>query len=86
MAVKKIALGSDHAGAQLKEEIIEHLNGKGYGIKDFGTSAGGLSRSGSGCGRKRSLRRVRQRDTLLRNRHRDIYCCEQSARCTMRNA
>ena len=39
MAVKKIELGSDHAGAQLKEEIIEHLNGKGYEIKDFGTSA-----------------------------------------------
>lgn len=39
MSVKKIALGSDHAGAPLKEEIIAHLKEKGYELKDFGTSA-----------------------------------------------
>lgn len=33
----KIALGSDHAGFQLKNEIIKHLDGKGFELKDFGT-------------------------------------------------
>lgn len=33
----KIALGSDHAGFQLKNEIISHLKEKGYDLKDFGT-------------------------------------------------
>mgnify|MGYP001497773780 CR=1 FL=1 len=33
----KIALGSDHAGFQLKNEIIRHLEGKGIETKDFGT-------------------------------------------------
>ncbi|AUN09123.1 ribose 5-phosphate isomerase B [Clostridium botulinum] len=33
----KIALGSDHAGLSLKNEIIKHLEGKGIEIKDFGT-------------------------------------------------
>jgi ribose 5-phosphate isomerase B len=33
----KIALGSDHAGFQLKNEIISHLKDKGYDLKDFGT-------------------------------------------------
>jgi len=33
----KIALGSDHAGLELKKEIMEHLQGKGYPVKDFGT-------------------------------------------------
>ncbi len=33
----KIALGSDHAGFQLKNEIISHLKEKGYELKDFGT-------------------------------------------------
>lgn len=33
----KIALGSDHAGLQLKNEIIRHLSGKGYALEDFGT-------------------------------------------------
>lgn len=35
----KIALGSDHAGLPLKNEIIKHLEGKGIEIKDFGTYA-----------------------------------------------
>ncbi|ENK1244073.1 ribose 5-phosphate isomerase B [Clostridium sp. FAM 1755] len=33
----KIALGSDHAGLPLKNEIIKHLKDKGIEIEDFGT-------------------------------------------------
>lgn len=33
----KIALGSDHGGYRLKEEIKRWLNGKGYSTQDFGT-------------------------------------------------
>ena len=33
----KIALGADHGGFELKEEIKKHLEGKGYEVKDFGT-------------------------------------------------
>lgn len=36
----KIALGSDHAGFQLKNEIIKHLEGRGIELKDFGTYGG----------------------------------------------
>jgi ribose 5-phosphate isomerase B len=32
-----IAIGSDHAALQFKEEIKAHLIGDGYEIKDFGT-------------------------------------------------
>lgn len=35
--VVKIAIGSDHAGFQLKNEIIKHLEGGDYELKDFGT-------------------------------------------------
>ena len=33
----KIALGSDHGGLSLKNEIIKHLQAKGYELQDFGT-------------------------------------------------
>lgn len=33
----KIALGSDHGGFKLKNEIISYLKENGYEIKDFGT-------------------------------------------------
>ena len=33
----KIALGADHGGFELKEEIKKHLEEKGFEIKDFGT-------------------------------------------------
>ena len=33
----QIAIGCDHVGFELKTHIIEHLQGKGYSIKDFGT-------------------------------------------------
>ncbi|HHW47030.1 MAG TPA: ribose 5-phosphate isomerase B [Clostridiaceae bacterium] len=38
-----IAIGSDHAGYDLKEEIKKYLQEKGYEVKDFGTSSGGCS-------------------------------------------
>ncbi|OHB62927.1 MAG: ribose 5-phosphate isomerase B [Planctomycetes bacterium RBG_13_60_9] len=33
----KIALGTDHAGYELKEEIKRHLIGEGHEVNDFGT-------------------------------------------------
>lgn len=33
----KIAIGADHGGYELKEEIVADLKSKGYEIKDFGT-------------------------------------------------
>ena len=36
MKVKKIAIGSDHAGFDLKESVIKHLKNNGIEIKDFG--------------------------------------------------
>lgn len=32
-----IALGSDHGGFALKQEIMKHLDGKGLAYKDYGT-------------------------------------------------
>ena len=34
---KPIAIGSDHAGYELKEELISFIEGKGLPFKDFGT-------------------------------------------------
>lgn len=33
----KISIGSDHAGLPLKQEIVNHLNDKGYETNDIGT-------------------------------------------------
>ena len=33
---QKIALGADHAGFELKEQIAEYLKKAGYEVKDFG--------------------------------------------------
>lgn len=33
----KIAIGSDHGGLELKEQIKTHLLDKGYEVEDFGT-------------------------------------------------
>ena len=32
-----IAIGSDHGGFALKQEILRHLEAAGYSVKDFGT-------------------------------------------------
>ena len=36
MQVKTIAIGSDHAGFDLKQNVINHLKNKGIEVKDFG--------------------------------------------------
>lgn len=33
----KIAIGSDHGGYTLKNEILHHITEKGHDVKDFGT-------------------------------------------------
>ena len=37
MSAKKIALGADHAGFELKEVIKQHLQSRGYTVVDCGT-------------------------------------------------
>ncbi|MDF2521320.1 MAG: sugar-phosphate isomerase, RpiB/LacA/LacB family [Clostridia bacterium] len=32
----KLAIGSDHGGFALKSEILKHIQGQGYDVKDFG--------------------------------------------------
>lgn len=32
-----IAVGSDHAGYELKNQLMEHLKNRGYDVKDYGT-------------------------------------------------
>lgn len=34
---KKLAIGADHAGFSIKEELKKYLSEKGYEVKDFGT-------------------------------------------------
>lgn len=34
---KKIALGADHGGYELKQAILAHLREQGYAVQDFGT-------------------------------------------------
>lgn len=36
MEVKKIAIGSDHAGYDLKKDVINYLENKGIEVKDYG--------------------------------------------------
>ncbi len=33
---KKIAIGGDHAGFEYKQEVVKHLQEKGYEVKDYG--------------------------------------------------
>jgi ribose 5-phosphate isomerase B len=37
MKKRKIAIGADHAGFDLKSSIIKHLENQGIEVKDFGT-------------------------------------------------
>lgn len=37
MTIKKIGVGSDHAGVNLKNKIAEFLKAKGYEVTDYGT-------------------------------------------------
>lgn len=39
MAAVKIAIGSDHAGYELKALLIQHLRDRGHEVKDFGTDS-----------------------------------------------
>ena len=48
----KIAIGSDHRGFRLKQELIGYLEKKGYQVKDFGTD------SEDSCDYPRFARRV----------------------------
>jgi len=38
--MKKIAIGCDHGGFELKEILKKYLTKKGYGVEDFGTDSG----------------------------------------------
>ncbi|WP_434503714.1 ribose 5-phosphate isomerase B [Prevotella sp.] len=37
MEVKTVGIACDHAGFPLKQFVLEYLDKKGYGVKDFGT-------------------------------------------------
>jgi ribose 5-phosphate isomerase B len=37
--MKRIAIGSDHAGYKLKERIKSHLKSKAYTVVDYGTNS-----------------------------------------------
>lgn len=37
--MKEIGIGSDHGGFELKEIVKEHLEEKGYTVKDYGTDS-----------------------------------------------
>ncbi len=37
MNIKKITIGSDHAGFELKKKVIEHLSSRGIEVIDVGT-------------------------------------------------
>jgi len=34
-----IAIGCDHGGFELKEELVRHLENRGFAVKDFGTDS-----------------------------------------------
>ncbi len=36
---RRIAIGADHAGYELKQHLIGYLSGKGHAVEDFGTDS-----------------------------------------------
>ena len=37
--MRKIAIGADHAGFELKQHLITYLSGKGFAVADHGTNS-----------------------------------------------
>ena len=35
--MKKLVIGCDHAAVELKQQVIEHLKGRGFDVEDVGT-------------------------------------------------
>ena len=78
----RIALGADHAGVALKDDIKQLLDERGIAYTDFGTNRPigrlpGLRRHGRARGRRG---RVRPRPPLLRLGHRHGHRGQQGAR------
>jgi len=38
-AMRKIAIGADHAGFELKQHLIAYLSGKAFAVSDHGTNS-----------------------------------------------
>jgi ribose 5-phosphate isomerase B len=36
--IRRIAIGSDHSGVQLKQDLVSHLRGRGFAVSDLGTA------------------------------------------------
>ena len=36
--IRRIAIGSDHTGVKLKQDLVSHLRGRGFAVNDLGTS------------------------------------------------
>ena len=64
----KIAIGCDHAGPELKAEILAHLDEKGVEYTDFGIQAGEkVDYPGKGSLRESGFGRIRNGNTHMRN-------------------
>ncbi len=36
--IRRIAIGSDHSGVKLKQDLVSHLRGRGFAVTDLGTA------------------------------------------------
>jgi ribose 5-phosphate isomerase B len=36
--IRRIAIGSDHSGVKLKQDLVSHLRGRGFAVSDLGTA------------------------------------------------